>query len=108
MRALINTLGWALLGLAFCALGLLAMALPAPAATQCLPFEQLVVQLSGRWHEAPLHRGLTAAGQIMIIFSTGDGDTWTAVVLAPDGTACLVASGKGWETLPPPPVGTEG
>ena len=108
MKAILNLLGAALLGLAVVAIWLIALAPPGRASASCVSYPTLVEQLATKWQEAPVHRGLAANGQMVVIFADAEGDTWTAVVLAPDGTACLVASGTGWETLVAAPAGTEG
>ena len=41
-----------------------------------------------------------ANGQLLDIFASPDGSTWTALTTSPAGLACVVASGKGWQQAP--------
>lgn len=78
---------------------LLGIASEAPAQTVCLPHTEVVKQLAGRHSEAPVAMGLANNGNVVEVFSAGDGSTWTIVMTMPSGKACLVAAGEGWDTL---------
>jgi hypothetical protein len=63
----------------------------------CGKLVELASTLAERYHERPLDRGVTADGSLFAIFASPDGDTWTAVSVQPDGRACVVGTGRGWE-----------
>ncbi len=50
--------------------------------------------------ETPIALGLEKRGDVVEIFSSGDGATWTMVFTRPDGETCLVASGEAWQAIP--------
>ena len=77
----------------------LGLAAEAPAQTVCLPHTEVAKQLGSLHSEAPVAIGLANDGNVVEVFSTGDGSTWTIVVTMPSGKTCLVAAGEGWETL---------
>lgn len=91
------------------AMAVLALLAPAKAdAAQCAPFDEVLAGLATRWDEAPVAGGLVDQGAILVLFSDSEGDTWTLVLRQANGTACLVASGTGWQADPPAPQGREG
>ncbi len=88
-------------GAAALALGvLLSLGSEASAQTVCLPHIEVVKQLGGQHSEVPVALGLADNGNVLEVFSTGNGSTWTIVMTMPSGKACLVAAGEAWETLP--------
>ncbi len=93
--ALIGIFGAAALALS----ALLSLGSEASAQTVCLPHTEVAKQLGSLHSEAPVAIGLANNGNVVEVFSTGDGSTWTIVMTMPSGTACLVAAGEGWETL---------
>jgi hypothetical protein len=58
--------------------------------------QQLLTQ---RFDEAPTALGLQANGELIQVFSSKDGATWTIVTTRPDGLSCIVALGQHWEAL---------
>lgn len=112
MKAMLNYLGLVLTALVLTGLWLFAMALPGRAAGgpgQCAPFASVIEQLAGRYGEAPIGRGLgSGGGYVVTLFAHGAGDTFTIVGVTPEGTACILVTGTGWETVKPAPTGTEG
>ncbi len=94
--ALIGIFGAAALALS----ALLSLGSEASAQTVCLPHIEVVKQLGGQHSEVPVALGLADNGNVLEVFSTGNGSTWTIVMTMPSGKACLVAAGEAWETLP--------
>ncbi|MCU0902429.1 MAG: hypothetical protein MUE83_00960 [Tabrizicola sp.] len=78
----------------------------AKAAPQCDSAERVLQLLADRYGEERVGEG-SAGGGKLLIFAHPDGDTWSVVILLPDGQACLLASGADWTTLNPTPPGSE-
>ncbi|MHA1114056.1 MAG: hypothetical protein ACTSRY_06070, partial [Alphaproteobacteria bacterium] len=72
------------------------------AATQtfCNQRAEILAQLNDRYSEAPVAMGLASNGGMIEILTSGNGTTWTIIVTMPNGLACLVAAGEGWERVP--------
>ena len=73
---------------------------PAAAQTVCMNRADVLEQLSSKYAETPIALGLEQRGDVVEIFSSGDGATWTMVFTRPDGETCLVASGEAWQAIP--------
>ena len=84
-----------LLGVFAIAFGLciLTPAASASAQSQCGDRGELVTILSERFGESPVAGGLSRAGTLIEVFSSGSGDTWSLVVTTPDGVSCLIDAG---------------
>lgn len=81
--------------------GLLASAnAQAPAQQNCAMRLDVVSQLAERYSEAPVAIGLTDSGQLLEIFASKTGETFTVVLTMPNGVTCLVTSGQEWQTSP--------
>ncbi|MDA0342345.1 MAG: hypothetical protein O3B74_12195 [Proteobacteria bacterium] len=61
-----------------------------------LPRTDLVEQLGAQYAESQTAVGVTGKGEVLEVFATGDGSTWTLVLTAPDGTSRIVAAGQTW------------
>ena len=89
----------------------LALLLGAKAAVaeeaRCTAHAEITKQLEQRYAEAPVSLGLSSAGRLVQVFSTEDGATWTLVLTQPDGTSCVVGSGRYWQTATPRKLGPE-
>lgn len=70
-------------------------ATPATAQPVCATLEQIADYLRTDHNERPVHIGDARGGQV-IVFATPDGSSWTIVVAAPDGRACVVSDGRSW------------
>lgn len=82
--------------------GTAALAPPeAEAQSACLARDDLVKQLSERWEEAPVGRGLQSAGQLLEIWASLKSGTYTVFVTRADGVSCIVASGQHWNSFTP-------
>ncbi len=70
----------------------------------CGPLEPLIRGLARNYGEAPIARGATGTGLMVIVFSTrraGGSFTIVTVKQSPAGPiACIQADGDGWETIP--------
>lgn len=82
------------------ALALLIGVRPASAAPPCMTHDEITKQLEVRHAELPISLGFAHSGRVVQLFSAKDGATWTIVLIQPNGTSCVVANGKYWQTLP--------
>ena len=92
-------------GLTLAALNV-ADAQPVPAG--CGSFDRVSEYLSGDFKEAPVVFGIQTDGQLLQVFASADGATWTVVITAPSGLSCIVADGTKLGFLPfvaPEPAG---
>lgn len=66
----------------------------------CRKRTELLAHLEKKFQEAPVARGVADSGVLLEVFSSPDGETWTAALTMPNGITCLIASGKSWENIP--------
>lgn len=69
----------------------------------CLPRTAVLEQLGDRYSESVIAIGLSGGGGVIEVLTSPRGETFTIIVTMPNGTACLIAAGEGWETVPAPP-----
>ena len=91
---------------ALLALGLLpsaALAQPAGADPRppCADYREVQRQLAAGYGEAPVALGLRSNGELLQVFASPESGSWTIVSTSPQGTACILATGRHWE-LPRP------
>jgi hypothetical protein len=78
-----------------------AQASPGTALTSaCYSHADLTKMLDQKFAEQPQALGLQANGQLVEVFVSNEGASWTIVVTRPDGWSCIVAVGEHWESLP--------
>jgi hypothetical protein len=92
---------------------LAAATLPAgPAMAQaCGDRGEIVAALAARWGESRQAIGVSEdRSSVIEVYAAPSTGTWTIVVSRTDGTACMVASGEGWQATPTPdsPAGEDG
>ena len=63
----------------------------------CARLDNLAGFLEQTYGERPVSVGLQSNGQLLQIFASDAGASWTAVATTPAGTACVVATGRHWE-----------
>ncbi len=78
----------------------LCLAAPAHAQDACAPVADVLPVLAATYNEAPRVRALTAGGALMIV-TASDAGGWTAMIVTPDGTACIIAAGEAFEASQP-------
>ena len=76
--------------------GLALAALPAHAQSIELPRADVVEQLGAQYAETQAAVGLTNAGGVIEVFTSGNGATWTLVLTQPGGTSQVIAAGETW------------
>ena len=72
----------------------------ANAQQQCDRYRTIKTQLKEKFNEYSVSRGMTDTASVYEVFASEEG-TWTAVIVRPNGMACLVGSGKAWEVITP-------
>ena len=74
--------------------------LPAHAdAAACGNTEKILAALAEKYSEVPKFTGMSDGGHRMIITESPSG-SFTVLYGEPDGTTCIVSSGKGWSDAP--------
>jgi hypothetical protein len=94
-----------ILGAAFV---LAQMAGPAPAGGQALPCgarAKVVWHLADKYREAPVAIGVSVRGQLLEIFASPDGTTWTILMTTADKISCAVAAGRDLQVIAAKPKG---
>ena len=76
---------------------------PATAQSLSRPRADVLKILGENYAEAPIEMGLTRAGNVIELFTSSDGSTWSLVVTSPDGLSRVVASGENWVSVRPLP-----
>ena len=71
----------------------------AQAQPTCMARDLLVEQLTERYDEVPVGRGLQSASQLLEVWASIASGTYTVFVTRPDGLACIVATGKNWSSF---------
>jgi hypothetical protein len=65
----------------------------------CQSRAEIETLLTQNFAEVPTALGLQSNGQLIQVFASKDGTTWTIVATRPDGLSCIVALGQHWEAL---------
>ena len=77
-----------------------ALALPvqlaAPPAQPCGSWAEFRAVLKDRYGETPAATFVGPAGKVAYVVTVAPSGSWTLLVLAGDGRACVQASGAGW------------
>lgn len=80
--------------------GAAALAPPeAEAQATCLARDDLIKQLSERWKEAPVGRGLQSADQLLEVWASPESGTYTVFITRADGVSCIIATGQNWNSF---------
>ena len=80
-------------------------AMPSHAQGSCAPRADLARVLSQQHSEAPVALGLASNGNLMEVFASKLGETWTLVMSMPNGISCVVAAGESWSPRLPQVAG---
>ncbi|MEM8789830.1 MAG: hypothetical protein AAGE76_16370 [Pseudomonadota bacterium] len=82
---------------------LAAIALPAQAVAQgraCGDRERIIERLQAKYGETRTGAGLASSNGVVEIFASTETGTWTILITAPSGRACLMAAGENWQGNP--------
>ena len=80
---------------------------PAPI-PRCDGVEAMLGALQREYAEVPVARGMASDGLSLIVTVAPDGRTWTAVMLGPNGKACIMIEGDAWRIMAPIPKAAAG
>lgn len=81
--------------------GLIALvAIPASAQENCGDYAKMVEALGRVYGETRRFQGPSSSGQYMVEIFAKDGGTWTALIVNPNGFACITAAGDAWLWVP--------
>jgi hypothetical protein len=73
---------------------------PSAHAATCADRTQVVNALTERFGEALFGNAVSRTGEVLEIYTSASNETWTILVTLPDrGLSCLVASGRGEQSL---------
>lgn len=70
--------------------------------TNCAKRASLIAQLNERYGESRQSTGLTPNGHVIETYAHPETGTWTILLTLPNGTSCMVASGKAYQYLNEP------
>lgn len=79
---------------------------PVGGAPICGNVVEMAEHLAKKYREKPVVVGIQANGNLLTIYASPDGRTWTLLSTAPNGTSCVAAIGSKLETAPVVPGGT--
>ena len=81
---------------------LFMLASPALALHPCGPRSVFIEWLWDQYAETPVEQGLTNPNnQLLELFMSKDGGTWTLLLTLPDGQSCIMGVGKDWRAVAP-------
>ncbi|TSD87274.1 hypothetical protein FFK22_018240 [Mycobacterium sp. KBS0706] len=95
MRTLLLAAGIALAG---------TTAQAGPAAPVCAPYDAFAAALRDQVKEVPVARMLSTRGHVVEILASPGGETYTILVVTPDGLACVVDFGEAYSPVPEKPA----
>lgn len=76
---------------------LAALSLSPPASAEfCGAYGEVAALLTQTYKEQRMSRGVTLNGQLLEIYVAETG-SWTVVMASPQGRACVISAGEGWE-----------
>jgi hypothetical protein len=67
---------------------------------RCGDYAAIAAELAERYREQRIASGLDANGNVIAVFASRDGETYTVLRVQPTGPACIVSAGTSWEALP--------
>jgi hypothetical protein len=77
-------------------------------ANTCAPRAEVIKHLATEYREKTAAVGIADNGAAVYeILTSSDGSTWTLLYSLPDGTSCLMATGRYWQSLPQIALGPE-
>ena len=93
---LVSLVAWLLLAAPAVSAAPSVIGVPVP----CHDYREIRRQLADRYGEAPVSLGMRSNGEVLQVFASPQGGTWTIVSTSPSGLACILAAGRGWDAPP--------
>ncbi|MGI9492764.1 MAG: hypothetical protein ACR2QF_10235, partial [Geminicoccaceae bacterium] len=72
-----------------------------------MPHGVAIKNLKGKYQEETVAGGLRADGNLLQVWASPDGKTWTVTVTTPQGITCVMSAGSMWRRSPMPVVDLE-
>lgn len=79
------------------ALALFLMTTAAQAQAVCMPLDKVIVGLEGGKIQEQSSGAGISAGMLLRLFVNAKTGTWTFLQIRPDGIACILLAGDGWQ-----------
>jgi hypothetical protein len=76
-------------------------AMPAFADTKCGGYADMAAALSQQYGQAERFVGIDSRGVVTVLFFNPETASWTILVVAANGLACVIAAGVNGEVIPP-------
>ena len=95
----IKTVIWIVIVCAFLLLAQVAMQQAAAAVRVCGDRAKMVKMLKDKYLEQPFAIGVSSTGKTVLEIYTGSDGSWTALITASRGTACIAGAGNSWQTM---------
>jgi hypothetical protein len=68
-----------------------------PEQPKCGPFAEIRAGMLKQYGEQPMMRAITKSGNAMVFLSNPETGTWTLFMVSPNGTACGLDAGEGFD-----------
>lgn len=62
----------------------------------CAKYDAIIKHLETKYSERRVATGATGSGNMMVVTASEKG-SWTMIIVQANGTACMYASGEGWQ-----------
>lgn len=88
-----------------CLVSLMTIPAQAQQAPQCKPLPIMLLELSAKFGETPIMKGVVDGGQSYVTMTANpQKDTFTILIVNPQAIACIASSGSGleWDNYKPP------
>jgi hypothetical protein len=63
----------------------------------CAPFDEMRETLASQFHETEVGTGMVSDTEVLMLYASPGGETWTILGLNVSGIACIKSAGKGWD-----------
>lgn len=73
----------------------------------CAPHDAQLESLERRYSEYVIGRATVYNGNRLEVLASPRGETWSILIVFPDGVSCLVSAGEDWRNVTPPIPGQD-
>jgi hypothetical protein len=71
----------------------------------CQPYAAMEAKLIKEYGEVPSAMGVSVHGGLMVTYVDPKDESWTIIIVAGNGGACIIAGGDDYMAIPAPPSG---